>query len=250
MSENNKLVWIVGASSGIGESLVPLYAGAGWRVVVSARNEQKLQALAQDNENIESVPMDVTDGAQVSAALERFQQRDEVPDLTIYCSGIYFPGGMSALTEENSAASMDTNYLGAVRVIAGLFPMLKKRRAGHIAIISSLSAYSGLPHAVCYGPTKAALNNLCESMKPEFDKADLDLSVINPGYVKTPMTDNNKFDMPFIVSSEKAAQEIFKGLERRKFEIFFPSFLGVVLKFLRVLPYALYFPVAKMITKQ
>ncbi len=250
MSEQGKLVWIIGASSGIGESLVPLYADAGWRVVVSARNEHKLQALAQDNENIESVPVDVTDGTQVSNAIERFQERNELPDLTVFCSGIYYPGGIKTLTEELSVASMDTNYQGAVRVIAGLFPLLKKKGSGHIAVISSLSAYSGLPNAVCYGPTKAALNNLCESLKPEFDKAGLDLTTINPGYVKTPMTDQNKFPMPFIVTAEHAAQKIFKGLQKRKFEVFFPSFLGFVLKFLRILPYALYFPIAKRITKQ
>ncbi|KZL03065.1 MULTISPECIES: SDR family NAD(P)-dependent oxidoreductase [unclassified Pseudovibrio] len=250
MAEHEKLVWIIGASSGIGASLAQLYARSGWQVAVSARNEQKLQAVAQDASSVDVMPLDVTDAVQVSEALERFQQTSKLPDLTVYCSGVYFPGGIDVLSEEHSVASMDTNYFGAVRVIAGLFPLLKQQGAGHIAIVSSLSGYCGLPNAACYGPTKAALINLCESLKSDFDKAGIDLSLVNPGFVKTPMTDKNTFEMPFLLGPEQAANDIYRGLEKRKFEIYFPFRLAAIMKILRLLPYALYFPVTRRMSKR
>ncbi|QUS55074.1 SDR family NAD(P)-dependent oxidoreductase [Pseudovibrio brasiliensis] len=250
MAEHQKLVWIIGASSGIGASLAQLYAQSGWRVAVSARNEQKLKELAQDAIQFDVVPLDVTDSGQVAAVIQQFHDAGKLPDLTVYCSGLYYPGGIDVLTEKHSMASMDTNYFGAVRVIEKLFPLLKEQGNGHIAIISSLSGYCGLPEAACYGPTKAALVNLCESLKPDFDRVGLELSLVNPGFVKTPMTDKNTFDMPFLLTPEQAAKDIYEGLQRKSFEVYFPFRLGAIMKVLRMLPYALYFPVMRRMSKR
>ncbi|KZL17996.1 putative oxidoreductase [Pseudovibrio axinellae] len=250
MAERRKLVWIIGASSGIGSSLSRLYARSGWRVVTSARSRQKLQDMAACFELMKVVPLDVTCQDQVLAAIKQFNKNNDLPDLTIYCSGIYYPGGVDVLSEENSVSAMDTNYFGAVRVISGLFPALGAKGCGHIAVLASLSGYCGLPNAGCYGPTKAALINLCESLKPNFDSAGLKLTLVNPGFVKTPMTDKNTFEMPFILTPEAAAQVIYRGLERSKFEVAFPFRLAAILKGLRLLPYALYFWVTKRMSKR
>ena len=250
MANSKKHVWIVGASSGIGASLVALYAGQGWKVTASARSADKLDALCAAHEDVRSLPLDVTQNEQVTQAVADLVTGGALPDLTIFCSGIYYPGGMKVLNEENAAKSMDTNYLGAVRLLAALYPELKSWGRGHVALISSLSGYRGLPNAACYGPTKAAMISLCETMKPEFDRDGLVLSLVNPGFVKTPMTDVNTFDMPFIIDADKAAQIIKGGLDKKTFEIIFPRRLAYILKVLRMLPYVLFFPLSKLMAKR
>ncbi|KZK77246.1 putative oxidoreductase [Pseudovibrio sp. Ad46] len=241
MTSRKKTVWIIGATSGIGEELCKLYADDGWQVVASGRRVDRLEALKETYTSVTSLPLDVTDNEQIAQAAHDFDENASLPDLTLYCAGVFHIGGLSTLTEEVCVSAMDTNYFGAVRTIHNLFPLLKERGSGHVAIISSLSGYGGLPYAASYGPTKAALINLCEALKPSFDRASLSLSVINPGFVKTAMTENSKLPMPFIVSAEGAAKRIKKGLDRKSFEIAFPFPLVTALKLLRFVPYWAYF---------
>jgi short-subunit dehydrogenase len=138
--------------------------------------------------------------------------------------------------------------MGAVNGIAAVLPGFLARRAGHIAVVSSVAGYRGLPQAAAYGPTKAALINLCEALKPDLDRYQVRISVINPGFIRTPLTDLNEFPMPFLMEADVAARRIVRGLDAGKFEITFPRRFTFMLKVARMLPYALYFPMVKRTT--
>ncbi|SNY94244.1 Short-chain dehydrogenase [Cohaesibacter sp. ES.047] len=241
IEEKWKRVWIVGASSGIGRELCSRFAERGMDVFASARSEEALNELAATSEHISAMPLDVTDPSATQAAIQTMQDQDGLPDLTIYCAAIYEPGGIDALSHDAASKHMMVNYLGAVGVISGLVPFLKQRGRGDIAIISSLTSYCGLPLASLYGPTKAALASLCETLRPEFDRDGLGLRLINPGFVDTGLTEKNTFKMPFLISPDEAASRIVKGLEGRGFEIAFPFRMAISLRILRLLPYGLYF---------
>ena len=234
-------VWIIGASSGMGRALAQRFANAGVEVIASARSEDKLQALAHEAQGITPLPLDVLEPDAVKRAVQDMAHGGSLPDLTLVCSAIYEPGGIDALTHEAASKHMAVNYLGAVAVIEALYPHLKTRGAGAVAIVASLTAYCGLPMASLYGPTKAALASLCETLSPEFERDGLGLRLINPGFVNTPLTAKNSFSMPFIMEPEEAADRILKGLGKGGFEIAFPMRLALILRFMRLLPYRLYF---------
>ncbi|WP_319413499.1 SDR family NAD(P)-dependent oxidoreductase [uncultured Cohaesibacter sp.] len=244
MSQHLRLwnrVWIIGASSGIGAALVRLLARSCPEIFVSARSIDKLEGLAQECAAVRALPLDVGNPEDVSGAVRWFEANGGLPDLTIYCAAIYQPGGIEQLTLKAAQAHMHVNYLGAVSVLEALYPGLKAKGGGSIAIVASLTSYCGLPQAALYGPTKAALASLCETIRPELDAAGIRLQLINPGFVDTPMTEKNSFAMPFLLSPQDAAERIVKGLEGSAFEIAFPLRLVLVLRLLRRLPYGLYF---------
>ena len=249
MDTSSKHVWIIGASSGIGLALAKAYDQAGWRVTVSARNEKALSALSSEGCSISSLVLDVQDVACFDQAIAHFKHSDGIPDLAIYSAATYRPGGLSVLTRDDASQHMAINYLALVGLIEAITPEFTVRGSGHLAVIASLSGYCGLPNAALYGPTKAALINLCETLKPDYDQLGLALSLINPGFVKTPMTDKNSFSMPFLLSPEEAAQKIAKGLEGGRFEIAFPWPLAIGLKLLQKMPYALYFKMTKRLSQ-
>lgn len=250
MVEQSKCVWIIGATSGIGAELCRLYAEDGWQVIASGRRVEKLEALKATHASVRALPLDVTSNDQITFAVEQLHADGCLPDLTLYCAGIFHVGGLSTLTNEICVNAMDTNYFGAVRTIHNLFPLLKERGSGQVAVVSSLSGYGGLPYAASYGPTKAALINLCEALKPSFDRANLSLSVINPGFVKTAMTENSRLSMPFIITAEQAAKRIKSGLHKKKFEIAFPFPLVAGLKMLKLVPYWAYFRLVGLTVKK
>ena len=126
---------------------------------------------------------------------------------------------------------------------------MRARSTGHIAVVSSLTAYRGIPFASAYGASKAALTNMCESLKPELGRIGIDLTIIHPGFVKTPLTDKNEFFMPFLIEVGDAARFIVNGIERRKFEIAFPRRFAFLLKLARFLPYSLYFSITRRLIK-
>ena len=144
---------------------------------------------------------------------------------------------------------MEVNYMGVVNGLDAVLATLIHRRQGHIAIVSSVAGYGGLPNAAAYGATKAALINLCESLYTQLGDYGVMISVINPGFVRTPLTDRNKFPMPFLMEPKEAAKVIFSGMAKKKFEIAFPRMFVLILKFLKILPYSLYFTLVKKITK-
>jgi len=244
-------IWITGASSGIGKALAELYAARGDRVAVSARSADALDELAGGRNNIHAYPLDITNAEAVSATVSRIETDLGDISLAILNAGVWSQMGVDQFDAAKIRTGMEVNFSGTVNCVGALLGPMKQRRAGHIAIVASVAGYVGLPQSLAYGPTKAALISLAESLKPDLDRYGVAVSVVNPGFVDTPMTAVNDFEMPFILKADDAAQRIANGLDAGKFEIAFPWQLVSSLKALRRLPYSLYFRVARrMIEKR
>ena len=240
MSENQKKIWITGASSGIGKALAEKFALEGWKVAVSTRRETILNEMSKDK-NIFSYPLDVTNQGQVSEIFKKIINDFGKLDLCVFSSGTYDPKLEQEINITQNKFVMETNFFGVLHCIKSVEKYFKDKRDGHISIVSSIAAYRGLPNSSGYGPSKAALTNLTESLYFDFKKYNVRISLISPGFIKTPLTDKNDFPMPFIKSPNFAANKMFKGLTKSNaFEIHFPKELTLFLKFLRILPYTIY----------
>ena len=240
MSENQKKIWITGASSGIGKALAEKFALEGWRVAVSARRKEILDEMA-DNKNISSYPLDVTNQEQINDVFSKIISEFGNLDLCVFSSGTYDPKLEQEINIQQNKFVMETNFFGVLHCIKSIEKYFKDRRDGHISVVSSIAAYRGLPNSSGYGPSKAALTNLTESLYFDFKKYNVRISLVSPGFIKTPLTDKNEFPMPFIKSPEFAAEKMFDGLTKSKaFEIHFPKALTMLLKLLRILPYRIY----------
>jgi short-subunit dehydrogenase len=240
MSENQKNIWITGASSGIGKALAKKFASEGWKVAASARRKEILDEMSS-HENIFSYPLDVTNQDQIKISFEKIIEDFNGLDLCVFSSGTYDPKLEQEINVKQNKFVMETNFFGVLYCINAVENYFKNKKNGHISIVSSVAAYRGLPNSSGYGPSKAALTNLTESLYFDFKKHNVRISLISPGFIKTPLTDKNEFPMPFIKSPEFAAEKMFNGLTKSKaFEIHFPKALTVLLKIFRVLPYKIY----------
>ena len=236
-----RIAWITGASSGIGRDLALQLARAGVKVAASARSADALTALAAQHRGIVPFPLDVTDAVAVAAAVKAIEASVGPIDLAILNAGVWLPMGARDFNGQKAADSMAVNYFGITNAIDALMPLMIARRSGHLAFVSSVAGYRGLPKSAAYSPSKAAVISLAETLKPDLAAHGVKVSVINPGFVETPMTSVNKFPMPFMIKSDDAAARIIAGLQAGKFEIAFPWQLVSVLKLARILPYSLYF---------
>jgi NADP-dependent 3-hydroxy acid dehydrogenase YdfG len=236
-----KVVWITGASTGIGAEVARQMAAAGVSVATSARKAEQLVAAAQRNSHLKPYPLDVTDVAAVAATFARIESELGAVDLVIAGAGTYAPVSLDTFRPEPFRHMYEVNYLGVINVLSAVLPVFRARRSGHIAWIASVAGYRGLPRAAAYGPTKAALINLAESLKPELEADGVAVTVINPGFVKTPLTAQNDFEMPYLMEVEEAARLTIAGLAAGKFEVAYPAPFVRILKFARLLPYRLYF---------
>ncbi len=240
MLENQKKIWVTGASSGIGKAVAEKFANEGWRVAVSARRKDILEKMSE-KPNISSYQLDVTDAKKCKEVFEKIIEDFNSIDLCFFCSGTYDPKKEKDINIEQNKFVMETNYFGTVNCVKAVEDYFKKNKKGHISIVSSIAGYRGLPNSSGYGPSKAALTNFTESIYFNFKKYNVKVSLISPGFIKTALTDKNDFAMPFIRSPEFAAEKIFKGLSKnRTFETHFPKQLTLFVKFLRILPYRLY----------
>ena len=243
-------VWIIGASSGIGRELAIQLSDQAKNIVISARSEDKLQDVAHLRPNIKDFPLDVTDREKIAEALETIEETTGPLDLVIYNPGILkLNKTIRHFNAEDCLQSMSTNYMGAIYLLEDLIPRMTDRRKGQIALTGSLAGYRGMKSFSAYGPTKAAIINLAESLKLELDRFNINVSVINPGYVETPLVENGNFQAPFAVSAEKAANIIIKGLQKKKFEIAFPLPAVRIFKRLRSFPNGLFFYLSKRFIK-
>jgi short-subunit dehydrogenase len=242
-----KVIWITGASTGIGRELALKLAAAGARVAVSARSADKLAELEAASSNITAFPLDVVDLAATKATAEAITTRLGPIDLAILNAGVWHP--MDALTYDAVAVTqaMAVNFTGITNALAPLIPAMIARKAGHIAMVSSVAGYRGLPVAIAYAPTKAAVISLAETLYPDLKDEGVKLTVINPGFVDTPMTRVNTFPMPFMIGAGDAADRIIAGLKRAPFEIVFPFPMKLLAKFTRLLPYWAYFGMINII---
>ncbi len=241
-----RTVWITGASTGIGRELALKLAAAGMNVAATARSKDKLDALAGEADRVTPLPADVTEPAALAALTQQIAADIGPIDLAILNAGTYAPLDSSKdFDAELFRKTVDVNYLGVTNAIAAVLPGMLERGRGHIAIVASVAGYRGLPKAAAYGPTKAALINLAETLKPELEPQGIRISIVNPGFVRTPMTAQNDFPMPFLMEPGDAADRIISGLENGRYEIAFPRRFVAILKTLRLLPNAAFFWVVR-----
>lgn len=250
MTDPSSLVWITGASSGIGEALARRFARDGRRVVISARRDDILDALAREcPERLLPWPLDVSDARAVAQAVPAIEAMHGPVGLAVLNAGTHRP--MSAGNFDIAAFRrlVGVNLMGVVHCLDALLAPMGRRGAGHIAVVASLAGYGGLPTAAAYGATKAALINLCEALKLDCDALGIKLQLVNPGFVATPLTERNEFPMPFLMPVDRAVDRFVAGLASSRFEIAFPRRFAFLMKLLRLLPYRLYFRIVRGITR-
>lgn len=235
-------VWIIGASYGIGAALAERLAADGKEVWASARSAGKLAALAERHPGrIHALPLDVTDKAAVWAALAGIEAASGPPDTVVLNAGTHQPVAAKDFTADGLRQVMELNVFGTANGIETVLPGMLQRDAGRIAVVASVAGYNGLPTSAYYGASKAALINMIESLRFDLRRTGVVLQLVNPGFVKTPLTDRNDFAMPFLIPAEAAAAAIARGLASDRFEIAFPRTFVWLLKLVGLLPYRLYF---------
>ena len=245
-----KKVWISGASGSIRKALAIKFAKEDWQVAVSARRKNLLENLNENNPNIHAFPLDVTDSLNTKKVFNSIVEKFETIDLCVFCTGIHDPKSEKKITLEKTREIMEVNFFGTFNCIIAVEDHFKNKQNGHISIVSSVAGYRGLPAATAYCASKSALISLAESSYFDFKRYNVRVSVINPGFIKTPMTDQNEFPMPMIKSPEFAAEKMFIGLTKKNsFEIHFPKIFTIIMKLLKIMPNWLYFLIMRNITK-
>jgi short-subunit dehydrogenase len=237
-------VWITGAGSGIGEALTDVLSARGQSVIASGRRAEPLDKLAARYSNVLAYPLDVTDRAAVTRAVREIGDIDTA----ILCAGTHQPTPAQDFDAAVVRALIETNLMGAVHCIEALLPGMLARRHGHLAIVASVAGYRGLPMVAGYSASKAGLIALTESVKQDLDGSGVRVSLINPGFVDTPLTRRNSFPMPDIITAEAAAAAILRGLSSDRFETAFPRRFALGMKILRILPDRLYFAAMRKMT--
>ena len=249
---SGKAVWLVGASTGIGRATAHALHAAGARVTVSARSREALDAFVAEHPGSTAIALDATDRAAMAAAAAQIVARDGGIDLAMYCAGTYSAMRATDFNLDIALRHVQVNYDGALFLLDAVLPVLKAQatsgRGGHISLVSSVAGYRGLPQSLAYGPTKAALINLAENLYLDLQPLGIGASVINPGFVETPLTAQNEFKMPALITPEQAAQHILAGWRDGDFEIHFPKRFTSWLKAMRLLPYGLYFAAVRRST--
>ena len=247
---NDKVIWITGASTGIGKSLAIKFSKNGWKVAISARRAEILDDISKQNENIFPFPLDVTNKEECKKVFLQIKNKLQNIDICVFSTGTWDPKKEKDIDIDQIENVMKVNFFGTLNSIKSVEKYFKDSGKGHISIVSSIAGYRGLPNSTGYGPSKSALNNLAESLYFDFKKYGVRISLISPGFIKTPMTDKNDFKMPFLKTSEYAADKIYHGLVNTNvFEIHFPKQLTLILKFLKILPNWLYLKLVGKLTK-
>lgn len=246
-------VWLTGAGKGIGRALALALARRGDVVAASARTTADLTALIDAAAGlpgrIVAFPLDVTDAAAVEASVAAIEDGIGAIDLAILNAGTHRPMTAREFDARIVRHLIETNLMGAAHGLEALLPRMLRRRAGRIAVVASVAGYRGLPTAAAYGASKAALIALCEALRPELAADGVSLSVVNPGFVRTPLTDRNDFAMPFRIEAKEAAERILQGLASGRFEITFPRRFTWGMKVLRCLPYPLFFALTRRLVR-
>lgn len=240
-------VWLVGASTGIGLACAQALRAAGAQVVVSARNPQGVQDWAAQDAGVQWCALDVADADQVLAVARAIEAEGPL-DMLVYAAGHYRAQRATNMQLDDVLQHDKVNYQGAVQLIHAVLPGMLARQSGHISVLSSVAGWRGLPNGLAYGPTKAALTHLAETLYMDLQDQGIGVSVVNPGFVATPLTAQNQFTMPALISPEQAARAMLKGWAQGQFDIHFPKRFTLWLKLLRLLPYRLYFPLVRRFT--
>ena len=246
--------WITGGGTGIGRALALHMAREGWQVAISGRREEPLretqQLAAGGTGSVEIFPADVTDHAGLRKTVLTIESQLGPLDMAVLNAGTYAPEREKHFEVELFREVIDVNFMGVVHGIDAVLPHFRERKAGQIVIVSSVAGYRGLPLSAAYGASKAALINMAEALRLDLASGGITVTLVNPGFIKTPLTDQNKFPMPFLMEADVAAKKMYEGIRSGSFEVTFPNALAVPLKLMRSLPYALYFPLARQATKK
>ncbi len=244
--------WIIGASSGIGRATASALHAQGAEVTVSARDQVALNTFVNLHPGAKALAFDATDEAGTKAATQAILDAGPV-HLVMYCAGHFRPMDTLDMLPDEITRHWQVNYMGAIRVIAGMLPTLRRQaqagEASHISLVGSVAGYSGLPQSLAYGPTKAALINLAETMYVDLLDCGVAVSLVNPGFVASPLTAQNTFWMPALITPEVAAAEILRGWRRGEFEIHFPKRFTYWTKLLRLLPYSAAFAIKRRLLR-
>lgn len=241
---DGKHIWVIGASSGIGKALALELAAQGAMLALSARSKEALEILNSDLGGGHHVfPLDISDTEAVMNVAQSIQAEFPKLDSIVSLAAIYNPMTLDKLDMEETRKIIEVNLIGSFNIVHAVLPIFEAQKSGQIALCGSVAGYRGLPAGQPYSATKAAVINLAESLRAE--KPYLDIKLINPGFVRTPLTDKNDFKMPMMIEPEDAAIAIAKGLRAGAFEIHFPKKFTYFMKLLQLLPYALYFRIAK-----
>ena len=244
---HGKNVWPVGASSGIGQATAHALHAAGAKVFVSARNAGALAGFVQSHPGAVALALDATDRPALKAAAQTVLAAGKL-DLVMYCAGYYKELRATGFDLAEMLRHSEVNYHGALYLLDAVLPALLAQQSGHISLISSVAGYTGLPKSLAYGPTKAALINLAETLYLDLKDSGIGVSLVCPGFVETPLTAQNEFTMPALITPEQAAQEILRGWRQGEFEIHFPKRFTRWMKALRLLPYGARFAAVRKIT--
>jgi NAD(P)-dependent dehydrogenase (short-subunit alcohol dehydrogenase family) len=243
-------VWLIGASSGIGAATASALHARDAQVLVSARSADSLQAFVQRHAGgagAQAWPLDVTDAAAVKATAQAILAQGPL-DLVLYCAGHYHEMRADEIDLADLKQHLAVNYTGALHLIDAVLPAMTARGSGHLSLISSVAGFRGLPKSLAYGPTKAALTNLAENLYLDLAPMGLGVSVVHPGFVQTPLTAQNNFAMPALITPDQAAAAMIAGWASGSFDIHYPKRFTRVMKFLRLLPYRAYFPAVRRAT--
>ena len=247
-----KIAWITGAGKGIGRALSKRLADEGWTVAVSARTPEDLLALAPECEpgRIRCYTLDVTDPLLAEETVRQIESDLGPIALAVLNAGTHVPLPAEEFAIEPFRRLIETNLMGPANCLAPLISRMIGRQSGHIAVVGSVAGYRGLPTAAAYGATKAGVINMCEALRPELERHGVRLTLVNPGFVETPLTDKNDFSMPFLIPVDKAVDYIMRGLEGSAFEVAFPRRFAFLMKLLRILPERLFFMITRRMVRE
>lgn len=247
----DRTVWLVGASSGIGRAIASALHAQGARVIVSARSAPALETFVAQHPGAQALALDATDAKAVQAAAWTLLAQGAL-DCVVYCAGHYHAMRATQMDLGDMLRHNQVNYLGALYLLDAVLPHFLAQPAtarGHISLVGSVAGYRGLPQSLAYGPTKAALIHLAETLYLDLHGRGVGVSLINPGFVDTPLTAQNQFKMPVLIRPEEAAQEVLKGWARGAFEIHFPRRFTRWMKVLQQLPYPLFFALTRRLAQ-
>jgi NAD(P)-dependent dehydrogenase (short-subunit alcohol dehydrogenase family) len=244
-----RVVWVVGASSGIGRATASALHAAGAVVTVSARNAAALDAFVREHPGSEAVALDVGRPESMAPALQQVMQRRQRLDLVVYSAGHYRPMQAQSFSRDEALRHLEVNFIGALNLLEVALPVLLRQGHGHISLVASVAGYRGLPQALAYGPAKAALQHLADTLYLDLSPRGIGVSVINPGFVDTPLTAGNRFRMPALITPQQAARFMLRGWACGRYEIHYPWRFTLWLKLLRLLPHAWYASAVRLVTR-